>query len=106
MRAWVVKFKANHSASNMNLLTIPEQRVYFLGRMERELLTTMSGQIRETTSIDECFILLEARFLEIHPLFGRRLAWKQCKKKATQRLTDYYHQLLLCIGDEAELEKL
>lgn len=105
MRAWIDKFRAYFGASHMETLDICEQRAYFLAMIEGDLLLTMSGRIQSHHSIEDCIAILEERFLEIYPLFGRRLAWKQCKKKPSQKLIDYYHQLRR-IGNEAELDKL
>lgn len=105
MREWISKFKAFHTASNMSVLGLEEEKEYLLSRIEGALAITLRGSFRSATSLADCFELIEVRFLEIHPLFRRRLQWFEQKKKRGQKLLDFYHKLR-GIGDEAELEML
>lgn len=105
MREWINKFKAFHAASNMSTLGIDEEKEYLLSRIEGSLATTLRGNFQTAASIADCFRLLEARFLELHPLFRRRLSWFEQKKERGQKLIDFYHKLR-SIGEEAELDKL
>lgn len=105
MRAWDDKLRSYYLTSHMELLHIYARKSFFIGRMEGELLITIKKRIARALTIDICCERLEERYLELYPLFGRRLVFKQLKKKSSQELADRYSQLR-CVGDEAELDKL
>lgn len=107
MRSWLDKFKSYYKTSHMELLHVEEQKSFFMGRMEGEILATIKRRIVGCVNIEECYEQLEFRFLEIHPLFGRRLTWKQLQnqKKPSQRLADFY-SIMRGVGDEAELDQM
>lgn len=70
MRECVCKFKAFHTASTMSVLGLDEEKEYLLSRIEGPLATTLRESFGAATSLAHCFELIEARFLELCPIFS------------------------------------
>lgn len=74
MRLWMDRFKAYFSAAHVNTLDIMGQRNVFLSFIDADLAVSIEGTISNISSITTCYEALEEHFLEIKPLFTRRLA--------------------------------
>jgi hypothetical protein len=88
MDDWIALAKVYQGASNMSLLALDEQRAYFFRWMDVELKLAILPKVVSTTTLDGCAALLRARFVELHPVFQRRLAWFELKKGKHQTISE------------------
>ena len=85
--SWKTKFKAYFKASNMQLLEVTEQQAYAYSRMGPQLSLRMEGTVSATADLDDFLGTLEKIFLQIHPMFQRRLSWFQLETVSYTHLT-------------------
>lgn len=80
MRIWLEKFQAYYEASHAEVLTLTGRKAIFKNFLTADLCVVVEEDIKKATSIDACHLILERHFLDIKPLFSRRLALFQIKK--------------------------
>ena len=108
LRSLARKLRAFHSASNMQLLSIPDQQAYFFQSLDLDLETTVRGDIDDATAIfgdDGCVAVLEKHFLITYPIFTRRLGFFRDTQVQGQSFSDWFARLRQ-LGDESELPSL
>jgi hypothetical protein len=88
MQDWVSSFRQYFGASNMELLKVDEQLGYFFARMEPALSLELREDVTDTTTLDDCVARLADKFLELYPLFHRRLEWFQLEKGRSQSVSE------------------
>lgn len=105
VRNWMKNFKSYYTSSNMDLLSLLEQHTIFFGRMENNLAVTIRSKVVDGSTINDCYKALEARFLEIRPLYLRRRDWFVATKSPVESFSEWVVRLQ-ALGNEAEIEKM
>lgn len=80
MRVWIEKFQAYYEASHAEVLTLNGRKAIFKNFLTADLCVVIEEDVKKATSIDACHLILEKHFLDVKPLFSRRLALFQIKK--------------------------
>lgn len=74
LRLWVDRFKAYFLAAHVDTLDLMGQKNVFLSFIDADLAVSVEDTVSDASSISKCYSALEEHFLEIKPLFTRRLA--------------------------------
>ena len=96
VRSWLDQFRAYHSTSKMEILSVPNQQAYFFACLEQELRTYVKGQVSDSTTIwgvGGCAEILDERFQQLYPKFTRRLAFFGLHQAKDQTFADFYAAL-------------
>ena len=107
-KCWGRQFRGYYRSSNMDLLEVSDQQLYFQSCVEPILWRRIQGKIDETTQIFEdegCMTLLFNDFNERWPLFNRRMAFFTSEQAQGQDLSAWISQLEE-LADEAEIEDI
>ena len=105
---WCRLFKGYYRSSNLDLLEVPDQQLYFQACMEPSLFGRIQNKIDDQMTIWEdggCIDLLLQDFQERWPLFNRRMAFFTSEQQQNQDVSAWI-SLLEELASEAEIESI
>ena len=105
---WCRLFKGYYRSSNLDLLEVPDQQLYFQACMEPSLFGRIQNKIDDQMTVWEdggCIDLLLQDFQERWPLFNRRMAFFTSELQQNQDVSAWI-SVLEELASEAEIESI